>query len=179
MKNELSQLGMENCKFEITFEKLSENGPLGFDKIEFLISPNPGQPLLPLAKIASGGELSRIMLALKSIVTNLNDPPTVIFDEIDTGLSGRILQAVKDKLSKLAKSRQILCITHQPIIAASATNHLLIQKEHFKETTKVTIEILTGENRVKALAAMASGDEDQTVALNFAQSLLNQQIPTD
>ena len=175
MEQELSDLGMENCRFEIAFEKMADIGASGFDHIEFMISPNPGQPLMPLAKIASGGELSRIMLALKSIVANLNDPPTVIFDEIDAGLSGRIVQAVRDKLSKLAKSRQILCITHQPIIAAAANNHLFIEKQQNKVSTKVTMKVLTGDDRVKILAAMASGDSNESTALNFAQSLINQQ----
>ncbi len=175
MKNELATLGMENCQFEVVFEKLSEIGPSGFDRIEFAIAPNPGQPLLPLAKIASGGELSRIMLALKSIVAGLNDPPTVIFDEIDTGLSGRIVQAVRDKLAGLAQMRQILCITHQPIIAAAANNHLFIEKQQSKENTNVTIKVLLGQERVKALAAMASGNGNEAVALDFAQSLINQQ----
>jgi DNA repair protein RecN (Recombination protein N) len=177
MKTELSDLGMENCKFEVAFEKLADINASGFDRIEFMIAPNPGQPLLPLAKIASGGELSRIMLALKSIVTGLNDPPTVIFDEIDTGLSGRIVQAVRDKLAKLAQLRQILCITHQPIIAAAANNHLFIEKQQTKENTNVTIKILAGQDRVKVLAAMAGGDGNETVALNFAQALINQQSP--
>jgi len=174
MTNELSALGMENCRFEVVFERLAEIGPSGFDRLEFAISPNPGQPLLPLAKIASGGELSRIMLALKSIIAGLNDPPTVIFDEIDTGLSGRIVQAVRDKLARLAQMRQILCITHQPIIAAAANNHLFIEKQHGKESTNVTIKVLVGQERVKALAAMAGGKGNETVALDFAQALLNQ-----
>ena len=175
MKKELSALGMENCKFEIVSEKSNEIGPNGFDRIEFMISPNPGQPLQPLAKIASGGELSRIMLALKSIVAGLNDPPTVIFDEIDTGLSGKIVQAVRDKLMKLAQMRQILCITHQPIIAAAANNHLFIEKQHSEESTNITIKILMGQDRVQALAAMAGGDSNESVALDFAQALINQQ----
>ncbi len=175
VKEELSQLGMERCQFEVAFEKQPEIGPSGFDRIELMIAPNPGQPLLPLAKIASGGELSRIMLAIKSIVAGLDDAPTVIFDEIDTGLSGRILQAVRDKLARLAKSRQILCITHQPIIAAAASNHLFVEKQHGKETTIVTIKTLEGEERLKVLAAMVSGQDNEAVALNFAQSLINQQ----
>ncbi len=175
IKKELATLGMENCQFEVVFEQLTEIGPSGFDRIEFAISPNPGHPLLPLAKIASGGELSRIMLALKSIVTGVNDPPTVIFDEIDTGLSGRIVQVVRDKLVKLSQMRQILCITHQPIIAAAANNHLFIEKQHQKENTNVTINVLLGQERVKALAAMASGNGNEAVALDFAQSLINQQ----
>ncbi len=178
MKTELAELGMERCQFEITFNKSSEIGATGFDRIEFMISPNPGQPLLPLAKIASGGELSRIMLALKTIVAGLDDPPTIVFDEIDAGLSGRIVQAVRDKLAALAQARQILCITHQPIIAAAANNHLFIEKRHSENTTNVTIRILTGQDRVKALAAMASGDDNEAVALDFAQALINQQSST-
>jgi DNA repair protein RecN (Recombination protein N) len=166
---------MERCQFEIVFEKQNEIGPSGFDRIELMIAPNPGQPLLPLAKIASGGELSRIMLAIKSIVAGLDDAPTIIFDEIDTGLSGRILQTVRDKLTKLAELRQILCITHQPIVAAAASNHLFVEKQHGKETTIVTIKTLEGEERLKVLAAMVSGQDNEAVALSFAQSLINQQ----
>ena len=113
-------------------------------------------------------------MALKSIVTGSNDPPTVIFDEIDTGLSGRIVQAVRDKLAKLAQLRQILCITHQPIIAAAANNHLFIEKQQSQESTNVTIKVLAGQERVQALAAMAGGNGSETVALDFAQALLNQ-----
>ena len=152
----MAQLGMERCQFEVQFENKAEIGPSGLDSIEFMISPNPGQPLLPLAKIASGGELSRIMLAIKSIVVGVDDAPTIVFDEIDTGLGGRILQTVRDKLSQLAKSRQVLCITHQALIAA-ADNHLLIEKAHGKESTLVTLKPLQGQERIKALATMTSG----------------------
>lgn len=176
IKSELSQLGMERCQFEIVFDQLSEIGPSGFDSIEFMISPNPGQPLLPLAKIASGGELSRIMLAIKSIVVGIADAPTIIFDEIDVGLSGRILQTVRDKLAKLAQVRQVLCITHQPIIAAAAENHLFVEKQHAEETTVVKIRPLKGEERVKILATMMSGQENTTVALDLAQALINQRV---
>ena len=175
MKAELSQLGMEHCQFEIVFELLSEIGSSGSDNIEIMISPNPGQPLLPLAKIASGGELSRIMLAIKSIVVGIDDAPTIVFDEIDAGLSGRILQTVRDKLTKLAQLRQVLCITHQPVIAAAASNHLFVEKQHAKETTVVKIRALEGEERVKSLATMVSGQDNTAVALELAQALLNQQ----
>jgi len=173
---ELSQLGMERCQFEIVFEQLPEIGSSGFDSIEFMISPNPGQALLPMAKIASGGELSRIMLAIKSIVVGIDDAPTIIFDEIDAGLSGRILQTMRDKLAKLAQLRQVLCITHQPVIAAAAGNHLFVEKQHAKETTIVKIKALEGEERVKSLATMVSGQENAAVALDLAQALINQRI---
>ncbi len=172
IKTELSQLGMERCQFEVQFENKAEIGPSGLDSIEFMISPNPGQPLLPLAKIASGGELSRIMLAIKSIVVGIDDAPTIIFDEIDAGLSGRILQTVRDKLSQLAKSHQVLCITHQALIAAAADNHLLIEKTHGKESTSVTLKSLQGQERIKVLATMTSGHANEGLALSFAQSLM-------
>ncbi|HEY9714508.1 MAG TPA: hypothetical protein V6C72_13660, partial [Chroococcales cyanobacterium] len=171
---ELADLGMERCKFEIRFETLAEIGASGCDRIDFLIAPNPGQPLMPLAKIASGGEMSRIMLAIKSIFASQDQVATVIFDEIDTGLSGKVLQSMRDKLARLAKSHQILCITHQPIIAAVADNHLEVHKEQTTDSTRVFAESLKADGRLRALAAMASGQENEEVALNFARSLMDQ-----
>ncbi len=174
LQDELSNLGMERCRIEINFEAMEEPGAAGQDRIEFLIAPNPGQPIAPLAKIASGGELSRIMLAIKTIFANVDQTPTVVFDEIDTGLSGKTLQAMRDKLMRLSKSHQILCITHQPILAAVADNHVRILKQHLDEDTVVSARVLNAEERVKALAGMASGYEDEEVAINFAQSLIDQ-----
>lgn len=171
---ELIDLGMERCKFEIKFDSTPEVTSTGSDRAEFLMAPNPGQPLMPLAKIASGGELSRVMLAVKSIFASADGVSTVIFDEIDTGLSGRVLQAMRDKLARLAKSHQILCITHQPIIASVADNHIEVQKEHSKDLTKVYARQLQGDQRLRSLASMASGQEDAEVALNFARSLMEQ-----
>jgi DNA repair protein RecN (Recombination protein N) len=174
VKRELADLGLDRCLFEIALERQEDPGPAGYDRIEFLIAPNPGQPIAPLAKIASGGELSRIMLAIKTIFASADKTPTVIFDEIDTGLSGKTLQAVRDKLASLAKSHQILCITHQPIIAAVADNHLEVRKEHREETTHVSAKVLNESESLKALASMASGHEDEAVALTFAKSLIDQ-----
>jgi DNA repair protein RecN (Recombination protein N) len=171
---ELADLGMERCRFEIRVDRLDDVGHSGFDRIEFVISPNPGQPLMPLAKIASGGELSRIMLVVKSIFAEADQVSTVIFDEIDTGLSGKVLQAMRDKLAHLAKSHQVLCITHQPIIAAVADNHLQIEKTQSEQTTKVFTKVLLDQERLKTLAAMASGQENEEVAINFAKSLVSQ-----
>lgn len=173
VEKELADLGMDRCRFEIGIQQ-QDVGPFGSDRIEFMIAPNPGQPAMPLAKIASGGELSRIMLAIKSIFAAADRVPTVIFDEIDTGLSGKVLQSMRDKLSALSKSHQILCITHQPIIAAVANNHIEVQKRHNKTSTFVSAAMLEEEDRVKALAGMASGQEDEEVALNFARSLMQQ-----
>jgi DNA repair protein RecN (Recombination protein N) len=172
--NELKDLGMERCRFEMAIEQLAEPGPHGIDRVEFNIAPNPGQPLMPLGKIASGGELSRIMLAIKTVFASTDRIPTVIFDEIDTGLSGRVLQSMRDKLAILAGSHQILCITHQPIIASIADNHIEVRKEHLKDTTKVSAVTLDQDGRLRSLAAMASGQENEEVALNFARSLVDQ-----
>lgn len=112
----------------------SKIAPAGLDKLEFLITPNPGQPPQPLGKIASGGELSRIMLAIKTIFAKADQVSTVIFDEIDTGLSGRVLNAVRDKLAHLSTSHRILCITHQPIVAAVADNYLEVREKSIAKT---------------------------------------------
>lgn len=174
VEKELVDLGMEKCRFEIAFNQLSDAGPNGIDKIDFLIAPNPGQPAMPLGKIASGGELSRIMLAIKTIFAAADQVATVIFDEIDTGLSGRVLNAVRDKLSKLSRSQQILCITHQPIVASVADNYLEVKKEHLADRTIVTVNILDDEMRLRSLAAMASGNANEEASLSFARSLIDQ-----
>jgi DNA repair protein RecN (Recombination protein N) len=174
VQSELADLGMERCRFEIRVDRLDEVGQSGFDKVEFIISPNPGQPLMPMAKIASGGELSRIMLVIKSIFAEADQVATVIFDEIDTGLSGRVLQSMRDKLAHLASSHQVLCITHQPIIAAVADNHLQIEKTQSEQTTKVFAKVLHADARLKTLASMASGQENEETAINFAKSLVSQ-----
>lgn len=174
VESELKDLGMERCQFKVAFEALTEPGASGLDRLEFVIAPNPGQPAMPLGKIASGGELSRIMLAIKSIFALADNVPTVIFDEIDTGLSGKTLQSMRDKLARLANSHQILCITHQPIIASVADNHIEVRKEHGKDQTRVFARQLDETERLRSLASMASGEADQTVALTFAQSLIEQ-----
>ncbi len=187
---ELSELGMLNCRFEISLSQTGKTdsqetakaavletiGPNGFDRAEFLISANPGQPPAPVAKIASGGELSRVMLAVKTIFAGADRVNTVIFDEIDTGLSGRVLQSMRDKLAYLAKNQQILCVTHQPIIASVADNHIYVLKEQSKKSTRSEIKILDEQGRLKALASMASGQEEQEAALSFARSLLDESL---
>lgn len=174
IQKELADLGMEKCRFEISFSELANVTADGADKIEFLIAPNPGQPAMPLGKIASGGELSRIMLSLKTIFANADKVSTVVFDEIDTGLSGRVLNAVRDKLLRLSRSHQILCITHQPIVASIADNYLEVKKEHLNDQTTVTVVALDDDKRLKSLAAMASGNADEAASLSFARSLVEQ-----
>jgi DNA repair protein RecN (Recombination protein N) len=171
---ELGDLGMERCRFSIGFTELEDVTTEGTDKVEFLIAPNPGQPLASLAKIASGGELSRIMLALKTIFARADHVSTVVFDEIDTGLSGKVLKAIRDKLVTLAQSHQILCITHQPIIASVADNYVQVCKEQTDDKTVIMANRLTGDAQLKALAEMASGREGEGVALTFANSLMQE-----
>jgi len=165
---------MDRAAFHIEIERLPEATALGVDKLEFQIAPNPGQPAQSLAKIASGGELSRIMLAVKSIFAAGDHVPTVIFDEIDTGMSGKALQSVRDKLAVLSKSHQILCITHQPIIAAVADSHIEVAKRQTAKETSVSVRTLKGDERLKQLAKMASGEGDTKAALDFARALVAQ-----
>lgn len=144
----------------------------GIDRSEFLIAPNPGQDLMPISKIASGGELSRIMLAVKTIFASVDQVNTVIFDEIDTGLSGKVLQSMRDKLARLALSHQILCITHQPILASVADNHVSVSKLQTTSSTHVRATVLAEDDRLKAVAEMASGQGDQETSINFARALV-------
>lgn len=170
---ELKDLGMEKAVFKIEFEKLDSPGPTGLDRVEFTISTNVGTPPKPLSKIASGGELSRIMLALKTIFARQDQVATVVFDEIDAGMSGKTLHAIREKLARLARSHQILSITHNPIIASVADNHIQVCKEQSKKETIIRVSNLNESERLNSLAQMASGEADQQESLNFARSLVD------
>jgi DNA repair protein RecN (Recombination protein N) len=170
--SELVALGMSKCDFQVAVTPAAGLAAHGSDKVELLIAPNPGQPLAPLAKIASGGELSRVMLAVKSVFAQADSVATVIFDEIDTGMSGKVLQTMRDKLAQLAGSHQILCITHQPIIAAVADRHIEVRKRQTSTTTSIQAVILEGEEKVRAVAAMAGGDNSLT-SMEFARALFD------
>ncbi len=152
----LSELNFLAVQFEIRLEK-TEFGPKGFDSAEFYIATNPGEEIKPLIKVASGGELSRIMLALKSVFADRDEIPTLIFDEIDTGISGRTAQMVSEKMADIAKSRQILCITHLPQIASMADHHFLIEKSTDGVKTVTQIEELNQTDSVEELARMLGG----------------------
>jgi DNA repair protein RecN (Recombination protein N) len=174
IQEKLVKLEMPKVKFAINIENSNQLSSKGKDEVEFLISPNIGEPLKPLAKIASGGEISRVMLAIKTIFAKSDNVNTVIFDEIDTGISGKTSQAVAESLSELGFTHQVLCITHQPIIAAAADRHLLIRKEQSEETTRISITELNSEERTAALASLASGSHEDEDSLKFASSLLEQ-----
>ncbi|WP_379128841.1 DNA repair protein RecN [Paenibacillus sp. sgz500958] len=145
----------------------------GIDSAEFMISPNPGEPLRPLGKIASGGELSRIMLAMKSIFARHDDIPVLIFDEVDTGVSGRAAQSIADKLYKLSSSCQVFSITHLPQVACMADHQYLIRKKVEAGRTMTEVESLSDEGRVMELARMLGGVEITEKTLHHAQEMLN------
>ena len=170
IQEKLEQLELPKARFEIsvTPKDLSSDGA---DNVEFLISTNVSEDLKPLAKVASGGEISRVMLAIKSIFAQSDDIDTVIFDEIDTGISGKASQSVADEIKELSKYHQIILITHQPIIASKADKHFYVRKSQSDET-KVEVYVLTGENRIKALAELAGGEINEQ-SIEFAKSLVN------
>jgi DNA repair protein RecN (Recombination protein N) len=155
----LKDLNFLDVRFDMHFERTSDYTANGYDDAEFLISTNPGEPLKPLGKVASGGELSRIMLAIKTVLADQDAVETLIFDEIDSGISGRTAQMVSEKMNLLGRNHQIICITHLPQIAAMADAHYLIEKSVQNQNTVSTIRKLTRENSVSELARMLGGVE--------------------
>ena len=174
----LSKLGMKGTTFAVQINQKAGTeleqlcGPYGKDDIEFMISANPGNPPLPLAKIASGGELSRVMLALKTIFAQTDGVETLIFDEIDTGIGGEVAVAVGAHIKNLSKNRQIFCITHLASIAVYADNQIKIEKSVSGEITSSNVYPVEGEARVAEIARMLSGDADTSQSLEHARSLL-------
>lgn len=171
IQEKLEKLELPKARFEISVQP-KELSSDGIDNVEFLISTNVSEDLKPLAKTASGGEISRVMLAIKSIFAQSDDINTVIFDEIDTGISGKASQSVADEIVELSKYHQIILITHQPIIASKANKHFYVRKSQSDET-KVEVYVLTGENRIKALAELAGGEINEQ-SMEFAKSLILQ-----
>jgi len=167
----LIELEMKNARFRIDIQRKKDFTDNGFDRIEFLISANAGEPLKPLSKIASGGEMSRVMLALKSVLADVDMIETLIFDEIDTGVSGRTAQKVAQKMALIAKKHQILCITHLPQIAAMADNHYLIEKKEEAGKTVTQVFELEGEKSVLELARLIGGVEITQTTIVAAQEM--------
>jgi DNA repair protein RecN (Recombination protein N) len=168
---ELVELAMPHALFSIKFNQC-EPGAQGIDQIEFLMSPNPGEPLLPVVKIASGGELSRIALALKTIFAELDGVGTLIFDEIDAGIGGKASQKVAEKLQKISLSQQVICVTHSPLIAALADCHLHLEKVIDGARTKTTIIHLDEKSRVDELARMLGGENTTAELRKHAEQML-------
>lgn len=170
----LKELGMKNASFEVRFGKSESISPSGIDKIEFYISTNKGETPKALSKVVSGGEMSRIMLALKTITADADSIDTMVFDEIDTGISGRVSMAVGENMAITARNKQILCITHSPQIAACASNHFVVEKMETQDSTVTTARMLSIEERPKVIASIMSGEGDSKLAIQHASELINQ-----
>lgn len=171
VKAELEFLDMPKLQFKVDFQK-GNLSSIGFDKIEFLISTNPGEPPKPLAKIASGGELSRIMLAIKNILSYNDTIGTLIFDEIDVGVSGRASQKIGLKLKAVSKNTQVICVTHSAQIASNANEHFLIEKDITSDKTYTKVTPLDFESRKRELARIMGGLEITDTLLKSAEELL-------
>lgn len=178
VKQELAFLDMPKMQFYVDFNK-GNLSSTGYDKIEFLISANPGEPPKSLSKVASGGELSRIMLAIKNIISYNDTIGTLIFDEIDTGVSGRASQKIGLKLKSVSKNTQVICVTHSAQIASNADEHFLIQKKFDENKTFTSVTPLDFEGRKQELARIMGGLEITDTLLQSAEELLNQNLCSD
>ena len=161
----LDDLGFNQSVFEITFDELSEPGPRGLEAVDFLFGPNPGEPLKPLRVIASSGEMSRVMLAVKSALAEQDQIPLMVFDEIDANVGGEIAGAVGRKMAFLGAQHQVIAITHMPQVAALAHRHFLVTKEVENQVTNSRLEKISGDKRTEELARMLGGVAPETLAL--------------
>ena len=168
----LSFLEMPGVRFAVDIQPLQRLEATGADKVEFLLAANPGAPLRPLAKIASGGEISRVMLAIKSVLAGVDDIDTLVFDEIDTGVSGRAAYQIGVKLKEVAQARQCMCVTHLAQIAAQARRHVLIEKAVCAGTTRTTLRVLDFEGRKRELARIIGGLTPTPLTLQSAEEML-------
>lgn len=175
---QLKELHMEKSTFKAQIIRKSATlfDVNGYDEVSFLISTNVGEPLKPLVRVASGGELSRIMLALKTIFSKHQGVTSIIFDEVDTGVSGRVAQAIADKIAMIAVNSQVLCISHLPQVAAMADHHFLIKKEVKGKRTTTAVEDISDLERTKELSRMLSGAEITSLTLQHADELLNMAV---
>ena len=162
VNEQLGSLGMADAKLSIELQHTESNKPQphGLEHVEFLISTNPGQPAKPLARIASGGELSRVSLAIQVITAMTSDTPSLVFDEVDVGIGGGVARVVGKLLKQLGTRSQVLCVTHQPLVASLANQHLLVSKEASARTTKSRIYQLDEQERLQEIARMLGGDSD-------------------
>ena len=174
IKKELEDLNFLGVEFEIKFTKREKISRDGLAMVEFLISTNPGQPLKPLQMVASGGELSRIMLALKTVFANNDDIQTLIFDEIDTGISGKTAVKVGEKLSHISRSHQVLCISHLPQIAVMADQNLFISKSTDGKSTQTNIDLLDKDGKIKEIARLIGGNNLTEVVLKTAMEMIQE-----
>jgi len=175
---ELKDIAMEDASFKVSIispadmdsADYAENG---FDDISFLITTNRGEPLKPLAKVASGGEMSRIMLALNAVLGHVDRVPTMIFDEIDTGISGKTAQKVAQKLAYISREHQLICVTHLAQIASMADTHYLIKKVSDGERTHTEVHLLKERERLIEIARLLGGIDLSAASMNYAQEMIN------
>jgi DNA repair protein RecN (Recombination protein N) len=185
VEKELCDLGMKDVKLEVQFDYEDDDSSFvtyrkqkvkinskGIGVIEFLFSPNPGEDLKPLVKIASGGELSRLMLALKSNLNKQDIIPVMVFDEVDTGIGGKIAEVVGNKLKKIATEKQVFCITHLPQIAGKAGSHFMVFKTVKDKRTHSSIRQLSEQERVEEIARMSSGEKITETTLKHAREMI-------
>ncbi|WP_294685104.1 DNA repair protein RecN [uncultured Finegoldia sp.] len=170
----LKDLNMKHADFKVKFDKLSEFNEKGYDSLDFLIKTNLGQELKPMSSIASGGEISRIMLGFKSIISDFEDIDTLIFDEIDTGISGRTALVVGEKLIDLSKDKQIISISHLPQIASLSDNHILIEKIDCNNETKSILKVLTPEEKVNEISRLIGGINITKTTVEQAELMIDQ-----
>ena len=175
INEQLTELEMKNASFLVSILPEDEFNKNGLDKVEFLVSTNVGDDFKPLTKIASGGEISRIMLAIKVVLSDLDNTPIMIFDEIDTGISGTAAMSVSQKIKKISKSHQIICVTHLAVVAAKADDNYCIKKEVDCNSTKTKVSLLTETEALNEIARISSG-EITKIALQHAQALRNLSI---
>jgi len=173
INQELLSLSFDQAGFHIDFHKEEKLTRTGYDRAEFVFSANPGEPAKPIASIASGGELSRLLLALKCILSRQDMVDTVIFDEVDAGISGKAAEAVARKIKELAHHHQVICITHLPQIASCANKHYQVAKEIYNDRTVSTINLLTGNQKIEALARMLDGNSVTAKTVAYATELIN------
>ena len=169
---QLDDLNMENAKFKVEITKTQEITIYGIDNAEFMIAANVGETFKPLAKIASGGEISRIMLALKTVFSAVDNISVLIFDEIDTGISGETVRRVAEKLRELSKNTQIICVTHSPQIAGKAQQQFFIKKEIENNFTETKVHELNTEERIREIARIISGDNITEASINHAKEIM-------
>ena len=177
---ELGDLGMQRARFAVQFKQLPAEEQMGIeqftaqglDEVEFMLSANPGEPLKPLAKVASGGEASRIMLALKNIAARLDGIDCLIFDEVDTGISGRMAQVVAEKMAAIARTRQVICVTHLAQLASMADVHYLIEKQVKGDATQTMVQRLTPTQRTQEVARLLGGEGQSGHGLLHAEEMI-------
>lgn len=172
IEKELKYVGLGKCRFKISIEYDDNFNLKGKDKVQFMISTNPGEPIKAMEKIVSGGELSRIMLSLKTVFIDKDNTPTIIFDEIDTGISGRIAQCVAEKMYEISNKHQVFCITHLPQIASMSDNHYMVKKHTENEKTFTKIEQINEEKKVEEIAKMLGGVKLTENTLTSAREMI-------